>query len=149
MYLVRMRFSPVYFLFLGLCFCFCFSASRVCPLPLSIFSSFSAFLYVVSLSFLPPSSSLRPRLPPSPAPQERTALRSKVKEEEHLRDAYRGFKGRYRNENVLARPNGLREDADTTTSCREPETTTSCKLRLRVGNLKLRLRVGRGPGPAR
>ena len=41
--------------------------------------------------------------------RERPALRNKVKEK-HLRDI-RGVDGRYWNENVSARPNGLREKA--------------------------------------
>ena len=40
--------------------------------------------------------------------REMLALRNKVKEEEHFR-YIRGFKRRNRNENVFARPNGLRE----------------------------------------
>ena len=43
--------------------------------------------------------------------REMQALRNKVKEEEHLRDI-RGFEGRYWNENISARPNGLREKAE-------------------------------------
>ena len=50
---------------------------------------------------------------------ERLALRNKVKEEEHFR-YIRGFKRRNRNENVFARPNGLRENAETAISCRGP-----------------------------
>ena len=42
-----------------------------------------------------------------------------MKEEEHLRDVRR-VKRRNRNENVSARPNGLRENAETAISCREP-----------------------------
>ena len=49
--------------------------------------------------------------------RERLALRNKVKEEEHL-EIYGGL--RYRNENVFARPNGLRENADSAISCRGP-----------------------------
>ena len=45
--------------------------------------------------------------------------RNKVKEEEHLRDL-RGVKRRNRNENVFARPSGLRENAETAILCREP-----------------------------
>ena len=48
---------------------------------------------------------------------ETLALRNKVKEEQHLRDL-RGVKRRNRNENVFARPNGLRENAETAISCR-------------------------------
>ena len=48
----------------------------------------------------------------------RLALRNKVKEEEHLRDIRRVQ--RCGNENVFARPNGLRENAETVISCREP-----------------------------
>ena len=51
--------------------------------------------------------------------RERLALRNKVKEEEHLRDL-RGVKRRNRNENVFARPNRLRESAETAISCRRP-----------------------------
>ena len=51
--------------------------------------------------------------------RERLALRNKVKEEEHLKDL-RGGKRRNRNENVFARPNGLRENAETAISCRGP-----------------------------
>ena len=52
--------------------------------------------------------------------RERLALRNKVKEEEHLKDL-RGGKRRNRNENVFARPNGLRENAETAISRRGPE----------------------------
>ena len=45
------------------------------------------------------------------------ALRNKVKEEKHLRDI-REVGGRSWNENVFARPNGLREKAETAISCR-------------------------------
>ena len=48
--------------------------------------------------------------------RDRLALRNKVKEAEHLRDL-RGVKRRNRNENVFARPNGLRENAETAISC--------------------------------
>ena len=41
---------------------------------------------------------------------------------EALRDI-RGVKGRYWNENVFARPNGLREKAETAISCRGPGPT--------------------------
>ena len=40
--------------------------------------------------------------------RERLALRNEVKEEKHLR-GIRGAEGRYWNENVFSRPNGLRE----------------------------------------
>ena len=51
---------------------------------------------------------------------ERLALRNKVKEEEYL-DIYMGLiKRRNRNENVFARPNGLREYPETAISCRGP-----------------------------
>ena len=40
-----------------------------------------------------------------------------MKEEEHLRDL-RGVKRRNRNENVFARPDGLRANAETAISCR-------------------------------
>ena len=50
--------------------------------------------------------------------RERLALRNKVKsEKKHLRDI-RGIEGRNRTENVFARPNGLRENAETALSCR-------------------------------
>ena len=42
-----------------------------------------------------------------------------MKEEEHLRDL-RGVKRRNGDENVFARPNGLRENAETAISCRGP-----------------------------
>ena len=48
--------------------------------------------------------------------RERLTLRNKVKEEKHLRDI-RGLEGRYWNENVSGRLNGLREIAETTISC--------------------------------
>ena len=51
--------------------------------------------------------------------RERLALRKKVKEEQHLRDI-RWLKRRFRDENVFARPNGLRKNAETTISCRGP-----------------------------
>ena len=41
----------------------------------------------------------------------RLTLRNKVKSEKHLRDT-RGVKQRDRNENVFARPDGLRENAE-------------------------------------
>ena len=44
---------------------------------------------------------------------ERLALRNKVKEEE-----YSEIYGGLREENVFARPNGLRENAETAISCR-------------------------------
>ena len=47
--------------------------------------------------------------------REKLALRSKVKEEEHFK-----IYGGLREENVLARPNGLRENAETAISCRGP-----------------------------
>ena len=50
---------------------------------------------------------------------ERHALRKKVKEEEHL-EIYGGVKRGNRNGNVFARPNGLREKAETAISCRGP-----------------------------
>ena len=49
----------------------------------------------------------------------RLALRNKVEEEEHLRYLW-GVKRRNRNENVFARPNGIREKAETAISCRGP-----------------------------
>ena len=48
--------------------------------------------------------------------KERLALRNKVKEEKHFRDM-RGVEGRCWSENVAARPNGLREIAETAISC--------------------------------
>ena len=51
--------------------------------------------------------------------RERLAVRNKVKEEEHSRD-FREVKRRNRNENVFARPNGRRENAETAISCRGP-----------------------------
>ena len=51
--------------------------------------------------------------------RERLALRNKVKEEEYL-EFYGGFKRRNRDENVFARSNGLRENAETAISCRGP-----------------------------
>ena len=50
--------------------------------------------------------------------RERLALTNKVKEEKHLRDR-RGVEGRYWNENLPARPNGLRQQAETAISCRD------------------------------
>ena len=55
----------------------------------------------------------------------RLALRNKVKEEEHLE-----INGRLRedwNENVFARPNGLREKAESAISCRGPGPTRNKK----------------------
>ena len=49
--------------------------------------------------------------------RERLALRNKVKSEKRSRDI-RGIKRRGRNENVFARPDGLRENAETAISCR-------------------------------
>ena len=54
--------------------------------------------------------------------RERLALRNKVKEEEHFRDL-RGVKRRHRNEDVFARPNGLRQNAETAISCWGPGPT--------------------------
>ena len=54
--------------------------------------------------------------------RDRLAPRNKVKEEEHLRDLLE-VKRRHRNENVFARPNGLRESAQTAISCRVPTWT--------------------------
>ena len=48
----------------------------------------------------------------------RASARKSVKEEEHF--DMRGVKRRGRNENVLARPNGLREKTETAISCRGP-----------------------------
>ena len=49
------------------------------------------------------------------------ALRNQVCEEEkHLRDI-RGVEGRYWNENLSARPNGLRKKAESAISCRGTE----------------------------
>ena len=49
--------------------------------------------------------------------RERVALRNKLKPEKHT-EIYRGLKGVYhRDENILARPNGLRENAETAISC--------------------------------
>ena len=50
---------------------------------------------------------------------EMLALRNKVKEEERL-EIYGGLRRRNGNENVSARPNGLRENAETATSCGGP-----------------------------
>ena len=44
--------------------------------------------------------------------RERLALRNKEQEEEHLK-IYGGVKRRNRDENMFARPNGLRENAET------------------------------------
>ena len=49
---------------------------------------------------------------------ETLALRNKVKEKEHS-GIYIGVKRRNGNENVFARPNGLRENAATLISCRD------------------------------
>ena len=51
--------------------------------------------------------------------RERLALRNKAKAEEHFRDL-RGVKRRNRNDNVFARPDGRRANAETTISCRGP-----------------------------
>ena len=51
---------------------------------------------------------------------ERLALGNTAKDEEHL-EIYEGVKGgRDRNENVFARPNGLRKNAETAISGRGP-----------------------------
>ena len=47
--------------------------------------------------------------------EERLALRDEVKEEKHSRDK-RGVERRDRNEHVFARPNGLRESAESVIS---------------------------------
>ena len=49
--------------------------------------------------------------------RETLALRNKVESEKNLR-GIRGIEGRSRNENVFARPNGPRENAETALSCR-------------------------------
>ena len=49
--------------------------------------------------------------------KERLALRNKVESEKHLGDI-RGIEGSDRNEDVFARPNGLRENAETVLWCR-------------------------------
>ena len=49
--------------------------------------------------------------------RERLALRNKVNSEKHLR-YIRGIKRRDTHENLLARPTGLRENAETAISCR-------------------------------
>ena len=49
--------------------------------------------------------------------KERLELRSKAKEEKHLRDIP-GIEGRYWNESASARPDGLREKAETAIWCR-------------------------------
>ena len=49
-----------------------------------------------------------------------------MKEEKHLRDI-RGVEGRYWNEKLSARPNGLREKAETSILCREPGPTRKKK----------------------
>ena len=46
------------------------------------------------------------------------ALKNEVEEEEHLQ-TYGGLR-KDRNENIFARPNGLRENAETAISCRGP-----------------------------
>ena len=50
--------------------------------------------------------------------EEKMAFRNKEKEE-HFK-FYGFFKRRNRNEHVFARPNRLRENAETVISCREP-----------------------------
>ena len=50
---------------------------------------------------------------------ERLALSYNVKSEKHSRNI-RGVERRDRNENVFARPNELRENAETAISCRGP-----------------------------
>ena len=52
---------------------------------------------------------------------ERLALRIKVKEEEHL-EIYGELREEIGMKNVFAWPNGLRENAETTISCRGPGT---------------------------
>ena len=49
-------------------------------------------------------------------------LINKAKKDKHLRDI-RGFEGRYWKKNVFARPNGLREKAETAISRRRPGPT--------------------------
>ena len=56
--------------------------------------------------------------------RERLALLNRAKEEEHL-DIYGGL--RDRNENVLARPKELRENAETAISCRGPRLAMKIK----------------------
>ena len=58
--------------------------------------------------------------------RERLALRNKAKAEKHLRDI-RGVEGRYWDEKISARPNGLREKAETAISCRRPGPTRKKK----------------------
>ena len=48
---------------------------------------------------------------------DRLALRNKVKSEKHSRYMW-GVKRSDRNENVFARPDGLRDNAETAISCR-------------------------------
>ena len=57
--------------------------------------------------------------------RERLALRTKVKEEKHLK--IKGDEGRYWNENISARPNGLREKTETAISCKGPGPTRKKK----------------------
>ena len=52
--------------------------------------------------------------------RERQALRNKVKEDNKYLKMYGGVEGIYWSENVFARPNGLREKAETAISCRGP-----------------------------
>ena len=49
--------------------------------------------------------------------RERLALRNKVESEKHF-EIYRGLREGIGYENVFARPNGLRENAETALSCR-------------------------------
>ena len=60
------------------------------------------------------------------AEREGLALRNTVNQEKHSRDI-REVEGRYWNENALARPNGLREKAETAISCRGPGPTRKKK----------------------
>ena len=55
--------------------------------------------------------------------RERQTLRTKVKEEKYSEIDIRGVEGRYWNENVSARPNGLRAKFETAISCRGPGST--------------------------
>ena len=48
------------------------------------------------------------------------ALRSKVKEEEHIKEIYGGFREEVGVKTFFARPNGPRENAETAISCRGP-----------------------------
>ena len=50
-----------------------------------------------------------------------------VKEEKHIEIDLRGFEGRYWNENVPERPNGLREKPETAFSCTGPGPTRKKK----------------------